>query len=267
MKRFQNVASRCGESSEYPANNPGGLSGARNCNCTGASTQNTHQILLQIFGAGSDEPPVVSFTEPQNGATVQSGFRITVVATDDISMDRVEIWIDGALWKTATTSPYIFLTDPLAGAHSIIARGIDKSNHITDVNISVTVNPPCTSNDECASGEICDDGQCIPGPGTPGGLGSPCTDSSACASGICAGGPDGMRCVEVCTPGGTDCPDGFDCLGAGGGGACWPTQETLDPGGDGSGGCVIGGGQRDSSLIGAALAMLGAALLFGRRRR
>jgi hypothetical protein len=114
----------------------------------------------------------------------------------------------------------------------------------------------CTTDDECGGG-ICFQKRCIAQPFTDGGIGSECVAGTECDSGFCAAGPDGMRCIEACIVGGEDaCPDGFDCLGAtGGGGACWPR------GSDDSGCC-------DTSGRGGPTAMfaIGLVALLWRRR-
>jgi MYXO-CTERM domain-containing protein len=254
-KSFQNQTAQCGEFQGQ----------THSCFC-GGSQQNSYTTLMQIFGARNDMPPDVSITQPTDGATVQKGFAVKVNATDDVKIDRVELYIDAAMIAQAQIPPYAFLVpDTYAdGTHTITARAFDSANHSVDTTIMVTIKPPCTGNSDCGNGQVCNvqDGQCIAGPGQPGGEGATCTDSSMCASGICAAGPDGMRCVTVCTPGGTDCPDGFDCLSTGASGACWPRADTLNPGG--SGGCAIGG--RSPAWTGV-LAFLGLALLLLRRRR
>jgi hypothetical protein len=257
-KRFKDVTSHCGEYSNQQ----------HSCTCTGASSQNSHQTLLQIFGARNDTAPTVDIASPHDGDTVNAGFAVQINATDDIRVTKVELYIDGALAQTNEVGPPWGFSTPATlsgGSHTISAKAYDTTNH-TAMTSTITVNlkPPCTGNSDCSNGQVCDlqSGQCIAGPGQQGGVGSTCTDSSQCASGICAAGPDGMRCVTVCTPGGSDCPDGFDCLAAGGSGACWPRADTVNPPG-GSGGCAVGG--HASSW--AALVGFAAIALLTRRRR
>lgn len=122
------------------------------------------------------------------------------------------------------------------------------------------VDPDCSDcevDDDCENDdEFCNSGFCTPKPHTPGGVGSPCGDGEPdCASGICATGPDGMRCTDLCDLGGSDCPADFDCISAGDTGACWPAE--------GGGGCRTGG----SPAAPATLALLCMALVLARRRR
>lgn len=116
--------------------------------------------------------------------------------------------------------------------------------------------PTCTTDGECGADRVCQDNRaCGPAPLTTGGLGSTCTTGASCASTSCLTRAMDSLCSEACTPGGTDCPDGFDCL-AESGGVCWPTPPE-------SGGCNTGGA---SSAGGAALA-LGALLALRPRRQ
>ncbi len=114
----------------------------------------------------------------------------------------------------------------------------------------------CTMDSEC-NGGICFQGQCLIQPFQPMGLGSECTSGANCESGLCANGPGGMKCTMTCTPN-TDgaCPDGLECLDAGGTGACWPAS-------DDSGCCDASGKGAPTAL----LASIGFGLLLLRRRR
>lgn len=118
----------------------------------------------------------------------------------------------------------------------------------------------CMDDSECMGG-ICFDGHCIAQPFTGNGLGVDCTAPSGCQSGICLAGPDGMKCSMTCMVGNdASCPDGFDCLDAGGGaGACWPSSG----GGDGDSGCCDASGTGGPT----ALFAIGFIALVWRRRR
>ncbi len=134
--------------------------------------------------------------------------------------------------------------------------------------------PTCVNNEDCGNPDLqCVDGQCVAIPDQPaeGELGSTCEQNEDCVSGMCAAGPDGMRCSEYCDPAASTCPSGFDCLPAGSGGACWPSSGgggggATDPDPDGQivGGCGVGG---HGSSSGLALFLI--AVVFGccRRRR
>jgi chitodextrinase len=90
--------------------------------------------------------PNVSVTAPANNATLALGSTPTITATASdasSSVTKVEIYIDGTLKTTLTTSPYNYVwnTGVTAGAHTIQAKGYDTFNNIgtsTLVNVTVT---------------------------------------------------------------------------------------------------------------------------------
>ncbi len=131
--------------------------------------------------------------------------------------------------------------------------------------------PDCVNNDDCGDPNLqCVDGSCAPiETDPPGSLGDICSGNDECISGICGAGPGGVnRCVALCDPAASTCPDGFDCLSAGDSGACWPASgddPEDNPNSSGvSGGCAVGGG---SSSGAPALGLLLLALAVFRRRR
>ena len=67
------------------------------------------------------------------------------------------------------------------------------------------------------------------------------------------------KCSTTCTLGdATTCPDGLECVDAGGTGACWPPEEDT-------GWCSTNGQNAASMLFGFVL--FGGLLVRGRRRR
>jgi hypothetical protein len=128
----------------------------------------------------------------------------------------------------------------------------------------------CGGNDDCDSGQVCAQDHCVPGPGTPGGVGSDCTSGADCDSGVCGQVGNDMKCTNSCDPNASTCPDGFDCLATGGSeGACWPGAGGGG-GGGGDGGCSVGAGRRGADAAGGSLALLvlvGGVVVARRRRR
>jgi hypothetical protein len=257
-KKYRDYDARCGEYSD------------RNCQCNNASTQNSHKMLLQIFGSGVDDPPSVDIVRPSDGAVLSPSFSIEGNASDDSGLTRVELYLDGSLVDMRTSAPFIFDAKNLSeGSHAIKLRAIDNSNKMSEDTVDVMIQAPCADNDDCPTNYVCQasSGECVPGPNMTGGLGSPCTDGSMCSSGLCAQGPDGSRCVELCTPGGSDCPNGFQCLATGGGqGACWPGEDALNPE-DPAGGCGCRTGGERSAPLGFLAAFFGLAIVLRRSAR
>ena len=87
--------------------------------------------------------PQVTFSTPQDGATVGGGVSIDVSAFDNYSVERVRILIDGSLKGTFYTQPYHYLwstfTLPNNSTHTIVAEAIDPSNNTGRSQITVSV--------------------------------------------------------------------------------------------------------------------------------
>jgi hypothetical protein len=90
--------------------------------------------------------PPANVTAPANNATLSLGSTPTITATAsdvDSSITKVEIYVDGALKTTLTTSPYNYTwnTGVTLGAHTIQAKAYDTFSNIgtsSTVNVTVT---------------------------------------------------------------------------------------------------------------------------------
>ncbi|MBA3540437.1 MAG: Ig-like domain-containing protein [Deltaproteobacteria bacterium] len=252
FKRFQNTAGNCGEDQ------------IRDCSCDYAGTpnkMNSHALILATFGASAPdvEDPEIAITAPLDGESVEPGFAIRTNPTDDVAISKVEFRVDNALLHTAYAFPYVAnASATLAmGAHRVEVTAFDIAGNATKTAINVVYGTPCSNPSDCAvDGDTCVEGRCVPGAGTPGGLGSPCTGNEMCNSLQCASDGTGSYCVEPCSLDAQGCPSGFGCVDTGNGaGVCFP-------GADGGGGC------NTSSSGGAMLLGLSfGAILLTRRRR
>ena len=249
VKWFRDVDAECGEDR------------ARPCSC-GGYTQNSYREIRDHFGPGTATPPVVSISAPREGESLQKGYAIRAEAADDIEVSRVELWINSRQVAEVTAPPYVF-NAPMTvadGRHRIEVKAFDLYGASSTALVHAVQGEPCSSADSCPGGDTCVDGRCVPGPGTPGGLGESCGSNEDCSSGLCGDTGEGAKyCAEQCEVGAQGCPDGFGCLDTGNFGVCWPGHD------DGSGGCQIGGGSGALSTL--LLGLLAALGLAGRRRR
>jgi hypothetical protein len=231
-KMFQSTQAPCGEFMVRP------------CQCPGRTTQSSYQMIFDLFGAGVPTPPDVAITQPANGKKVQPGFEVRATATDDVAVDRVELYIDGAMTAMSKTVPYAFTAPALPqGSHSIEVRAYDVQQTPASATIAVNLGPPCTAESGCDHPDVCVMGQCIAGPDQPGGLGAICQDNNECLSHQCADGGEPLKhCVATCDGNAATCPNGFDCLAAGAMNVCYP-----NPGG---GCCDAGSGPGGPLLLG-----------------
>lgn len=77
-------------------------------------------------------PPVAVVTSPAGGSKLAANQKITIAASDDVGVARVELWIDGALFGSATRSPATFTWNTkkaAAGAHTLQARAYDAAGN------------------------------------------------------------------------------------------------------------------------------------------
>jgi hypothetical protein len=66
-------------------------------------------------------PPVVTITSPAtNDAVSGVTFIVEITATDDVAVDRVEVYVNGELANVDTTEPYreLLFTLPFAGSRA-----------------------------------------------------------------------------------------------------------------------------------------------------
>ncbi len=87
---------------------------------------------------------------------------------------------------------------------------------------------PCPAGYSCYNVDGVSTPQCFPdsdhcapiGGAIP--LGEFCYDHETCSSNLCLTTGDSAVCSKSCTPGGSGCPSGFQCLGSGNDGVCYP---------------------------------------------
>jgi hypothetical protein len=86
--------------------------------------------------------PTVRVTAPANGTTVSGVVSITAAATDDVRVEKVDFWIDGALRAIDRTASYSYSWDSRtvpAGAHTIEARAYDiDGSRVSSTRVTVT---------------------------------------------------------------------------------------------------------------------------------
>ena len=109
-------------------------------------------ILFLLFGCKSsptDEkdstPPTVAIVSPSNNSTIADSILITVDATDNIGVEKVEFYIDGNLANTRSVAPWTYNWNIQSvlnkTTHTLHAKAYDASSNIgSSSTISVTVN-------------------------------------------------------------------------------------------------------------------------------
>lgn len=177
----------------------------------------TPNLLLYtgfISASVDDTLPSISILSPSSG-TKSGHVNVSVSASDDVEVSRVELYADGALRDVSTSPPFDMIWDTHRtpnGSTSLEAVAFDTSaNRITSSPVSVTVSNPTqavySSSLEAPAcltvGPLCDvfglidgRGSLGPEPNAPNNLGSACADGT---TGVYHedGSIDWMRVVTV----------------------------------------------------------------------
>jgi MYXO-CTERM domain-containing protein len=258
---FRNETLPCTLESAAPQGAP------RDCNC-GGGMQNVHNKLLGVFGPNATPlpAPVVTLTNPTNGATFPSGNEFTISASGVLrrGMGKAELYFNGYKWQTqeAQNNQTIFIfTAPPELPDGVIDVEVRLWNDLETVygtaTATVTKGAPCADESTCAAGQRCEAGKCIWDPPS-GNLGDACEYPQFCLSELCESG----QCSSPCVVGIEGfCPTGFVCQGNGDGnnGFCLTEEPPKE-------GCSAGGDNPTAALFGQ-LGLVGVALAGVLRRR
>ena len=103
-------------------------------------------VLDRCAQANDAAPPTVSITQPTAGANVSGTTLVSAQASDDVRVEKVDLWVDGALSAIDIQAPYQFSWDTTKladGSHTIEARTYDiagkrASSGVRTVNIKNT---------------------------------------------------------------------------------------------------------------------------------
>jgi hypothetical protein len=108
------------------------------------ATDTTGQTASDSVNVTADEPPMVTITNPSDGATVSSIVDLTADADDDSSVTQVEFSVDGSSIGTDTYgadgwSVSWETTSEANGVHTITATAMDTVGQTASDSINVTV--------------------------------------------------------------------------------------------------------------------------------
>jgi hypothetical protein len=124
------------------------VSGSESCNVNVSGNSypgGVEETRISPYSCGQPAPtptpdtPTVTLTSPADGATL-SGNRATITANASTGVTRMELYIDGALKATSSTTAISTnwnLRKVAAGAHTITARAYDAANHMGSHSITV----------------------------------------------------------------------------------------------------------------------------------
>lgn len=88
-------------------------------------------------------PPQLQFDNPHQGDALSGTVFVEVSGSDDYSVERVQLFIDGNLKATFYARPYFYSWNvtslPTGSSHVLRAEGIDPAQNKGMVEITVTV--------------------------------------------------------------------------------------------------------------------------------
>jgi hypothetical protein len=212
-KFFRNQAAKCGETA------------ARSCRC--GTSQNSHQKLISVFGAGTPitGAPSVVLTAPM-ASSGTLGPVVSAQAGAKRGIARVEVFFNGFKWVETPGARFEVDGQPDPSTYNLLVPSA-LPDSIVDVEVvayddlnaataspmvTVTKGGPCATAATCAIGQKCEAGKCFWDP-PPGELGDSCTYPQFCKTGICRGTKEQLICTQACIPGVADaCPVDFACV-------------------------------------------------------
>ncbi len=113
---------------------------------TWTNAQSVTDLVANIiaFKAAPDTtPPTTSITSPLSGATVSSTISISAVASDNVGVASVRLYLDGSLIGTDASSPCTFLwntTGSSNGSHTLQTKAYDAAGNVgSSAIVTVTV--------------------------------------------------------------------------------------------------------------------------------
>ncbi|UZN23580.1 S8 family serine peptidase [bacterium 3DAC] len=92
-------------------------------------------------GEDDTQAPSVSITSPEDGSTLSGNVTVTVSASDNVGVSKVELYVNDDLYATDTTSPYEFVIDTSKyddGEYTITAKAYDSAGNSAESSIKVT---------------------------------------------------------------------------------------------------------------------------------
>ena len=108
----------------------------------GAVDTNSSYLLTGDQDTDTIAPEVI-VVSPTNGATVNGTIEVSITATDNIGVTRVELNLDGVLLATNAIIPYKFTVDTknlINGSHIFTAKAYDAAGNVAQSMITVQIN-------------------------------------------------------------------------------------------------------------------------------
>src|ERR1041385_1473175 len=98
-----------------------------------AGNSSTSTVSITVRNTIDTTAPSISVTSPSDGAQVSGTVTVSVNATDNIGIARVELYVDNVLQASSTSAPFDTRWNTKkakAGPHSIQCKGYDKAGNV-----------------------------------------------------------------------------------------------------------------------------------------
>jgi hypothetical protein len=98
-----------------------------------AGNMGSATISVNVSNVSDLLPPSVAITSPPDGATIGRTVSVSVNASDNVGVTRVELYVDGAIKSTSTVSPFSTSWNTrkaASGAHTLQTKAYDAAENV-----------------------------------------------------------------------------------------------------------------------------------------
>lgn len=99
----------------------------------GAGNSSSASISVMVNNVSDTTPPVISITSPKDGSIVKNTVSVTVNASDNVAVAKVELYVDGKLIDTSAIAPFTTKWNTrlaAKGSHTIQCRAYDAAGNV-----------------------------------------------------------------------------------------------------------------------------------------
>ncbi|WP_298273270.1 Ig-like domain-containing protein [Geobacter sp.] len=100
--------------------------------------------IVSVTVANDTTPPVTTITSPANGSAVSGMTTVSIAATDNIGVSKVELYLNGTLFATYGSAPFDISWDTTKyanGSYTLTAKAYDASGNVSSAQVQVTLAP------------------------------------------------------------------------------------------------------------------------------
>jgi chitinase len=118
-----------------------------------SGNRTSSSVSVTVATPADTTAPSVSIASPTAGATVSGSVAVQASASDNLSVTKVILSLDGSVVSTLTASPWTFSVDTTAladGIHTLTATAFDAAGNSSSAEVSVTVQNAAATADTTA---------------------------------------------------------------------------------------------------------------------